>query len=369
MHSELTKAWHAEMDKLPTTSRLVASRVKSVKLNSTSNELSNYFNDKSCGSELPVQFKTTPDKPMQYLENVDKIGSLGCDKTKYPKYQDGKYCCLDSKSTVQEKLDYINRVLVDFFNITGKDVIRIITKIQYYIETRNELIAELRKQGIKYDYDSVIYELLPSSYTSLDDWYNKLLTTAQVEELEGMKFRFEKEIFKYDDETFYKGYDAIKLYIAKYKELRQLLISKNKTEKVVSDDDVYDDVVYIPVILPTGYTSLDQWYEIAYKKARLTYLNNTYFTNKYFDNKKYTNKKIEANITTIEEDIAKRNALIADLTRLGIEYTDNIDNTKLQALLDTIEKIKNPNKTTGGRKSKKRKRRRKRKSKKTIKHK
>jgi hypothetical protein len=82
-------------------------------------------------------------------------------------------------------------------------------------------------------------------------------------------------------------------------------------------------------------------------------------------------------VELIRQKFAERNALIADLTRVGVVYTDTIDNTKLQALLntelqallDTIEKIENPNKPTGGRKSKKRKRRRKRKSKKTIKHK
>ncbi len=79
-------------------------------------------------------------------------------------------------------------------------------------------------------------------------------------------------------------------------------------------------------------------------------------------------------VELIRKKFAERNALIADLTRLGAVYTDTIDNTKLQALLNTklqalLDTIENPNKPTGGRKSKKRKRRRKRKSKKTIKHK
>ena len=292
--SELTTAWYAEMDKLLTKPSLGASR-KRVKLNVTSEELNvkneelrNYLNDKNCGLELPVQFNTTSDKRIEYLENVDKIGSLGCDNTKYPKYQNGKYCCLDSKSTVQEKLDYINMVLVGFFNITGKDVLRIITKIQYYIKTRNELIAELEKKRIVYDYDYVINERLPDSYKSLDDWCNKLFTSALVEQLEGMNYKFESVIFNYNDETFYKKFAAIRSFIDNYKELLQLL-NKTISEKVVYDDET----VYIPVTLPPGYTSLDEWYSIAYKKARLTYVNNTYFIEKYFDTTKYSEKKLQ----------------------------------------------------------------------------
>ena len=374
--SELTTAWYAEMNKLLTKPSLGASR-KRVKLNDTSEELNvkneelrNYFNDKSCGFELPVQFNTTSDKHIEYLENVDNIGSLGCDNTKYPKYQNGKYCCLDSKSTVQEKLDYINMVLVGFFNITGQDVLRIITKIQYYIKTRKELIAELEKKRIVYDYDDLIKERLPDSYKSLDDWCNKLFTSALVEKLEGMNYTFESNIVKYNDETFYNKYAAIRTFIDNYKELLQLL-NKTISEKVVYDDET----VYIPITLPLGYTSLDEWYSIAFKKARLKHLNNAYFIEKYFNTTKYPYNKIKANIERIEKDIAERNKLIQDLTSLRIDYTDDIDKEKLQALLATIEKVKSTTKTTGGRKSKSKSKKRKTKSKKrskskrTIKHK
>lgn len=68
-------------------------------------------NQKKCHDGPNVIFGKKDLPFFKYLENISSKGSLGCPSDKYPKYTDGKYCCVDEKSTDQEQFDFINYLL------------------------------------------------------------------------------------------------------------------------------------------------------------------------------------------------------------------------------------------------------------------
>jgi hypothetical protein len=76
-----------------------------------------------------------------YLNNINVEGALGCGPGKYPKYTDGKYCCVDSPVTEQEQLDYVNFLLEGAMqNISETVFKKYIQHVGLLIQIRNHLL-------------------------------------------------------------------------------------------------------------------------------------------------------------------------------------------------------------------------------------
>ena len=76
-----------------------------------------------------------------YLQNMNIEGALGCGPGKYPKYTDGKYCCVDSPLTQQEQLDYVNFLLEGAMQNIGETVFKkYIQHVGILIQVRNNLL-------------------------------------------------------------------------------------------------------------------------------------------------------------------------------------------------------------------------------------
>ena len=142
----------------------------------------------------------------EYLSNVDKVGSLGCGPKKYPKYKNGKYCCVNVKSTDQEKLDYINNLLENAMGVIGitafnkqKDV------IAWLIDYRKFLLEDPNLE----DNISVpdLHDLFPKyddkNPPTVEDWYIK--SSIQAKELSKFKTKAEEnEQNSVDAEIWYR---------------------------------------------------------------------------------------------------------------------------------------------------------------------
>jgi hypothetical protein len=170
---------------------------------------------------------------------------------------------------------------------------------------------------------------------------------AEISELE-------IEAAKHDDADDVFPEDAIRLAKLRKEAAKHIRTKLQPVNKYIITNFLNKDMASI-----LASTETVEHIETKFAERNALIADLTHLGIKYTDN--IDNTQLQALIATIK-------ACNCVLTHLGINYTDNIDNTQLQALIDTIEKITNPNKTIGGRKSKKRKRRRKSKKKKTRKH-
>jgi len=104
----------------------------------------------------------------EYLNNIDEIGSLGCGPNKYPKYENGKYCCVDKMSTNQETLDYINNLLENAMDVTSITSFKKESlNIEWLLNFREDLLR---------DYPDLTNNIsVPESFISVEDWFNKNL--------------------------------------------------------------------------------------------------------------------------------------------------------------------------------------------------
>jgi len=99
-----------------------------------------------------------------YLHNWEKEGSAECGPELYPKFIDGKYCCVEIFSTPQEHLNYINMLLEScFYNINATVFAQYSKMVKYLLKKRNEILAS--------DTESELYDNieLPEGYTSIDN--------------------------------------------------------------------------------------------------------------------------------------------------------------------------------------------------------
>jgi hypothetical protein len=118
---------------------------------------------------VPGPNVTFPDKKgtpsfYSYLMNINNKGSLGCGPEQYPKYSDGKYCCVDSPVTNQEHLDYVNNLLEAAIKNVGEDSFKkYIPHIKFIIDRRDELLSA----------DNTLIDdiTVPEPFTSLDEWF------------------------------------------------------------------------------------------------------------------------------------------------------------------------------------------------------
>ena len=100
----------------------------------------------------------------EYLTEINKEGSLGCGPKKFPKYENGKYCCVDERVSNQEQLDYVNMLLEaairnvgdTVFSKNKKAILFLIRTHYYLLNTDKTLVDSLE---------------LPEPYTNVMDWY------------------------------------------------------------------------------------------------------------------------------------------------------------------------------------------------------
>jgi len=100
----------------------------------------------------------------EYLTEINKEGTLGCGPKKFPKYENGKYCCVDSRVSNQEQLDYVNTLLEaairnvsdTAFSKNKKGLFFLIRTHDYLLNSDKTLVDSLE---------------LPEPYTNIMDWY------------------------------------------------------------------------------------------------------------------------------------------------------------------------------------------------------
>jgi predicted transport protein len=181
---------------------------------------------KKCVPGPNVVFKKKALPFSEYLRNTDNVGSLGCGPNKYPKYENGKYCCVDVMSTDQEKLDYINNLLENAMDVTGissfKQQVR---AIEWLLDFRDNLLKNY--PNLK---DNIS---VPQPFTSVEDWFNQ-----NIRDLKNVS-RFGSEDV---DTEIMEGKTApleIKLY-------RKNILNKIAEDKAAEDkaaENIVDDVL------------------------------------------------------------------------------------------------------------------------------
>jgi hypothetical protein len=124
-------------------------------------------NSKNCVPGPNVVF---PDKKElsigQYLENVNNIGSLGCNDNQYPKFVDNKYCCVDAdeRSSPQDILDYVNRMLeYAMINVNPTVFKKYLYVIDFLMYKRRVLLTTNR--GLQDNLQ------LDENFNNIDEWY------------------------------------------------------------------------------------------------------------------------------------------------------------------------------------------------------
>jgi len=129
-------------------------------------------NDKMCVPGPNVKFGKKDLPFYNYLENINNIGSLGCNQNQYPKYTiNKKYCCVDDRSTKQEELDYINDRLESAFDNVNPSVFKKYQKsIDYLLYKRNDLLKN----------DTTLQDnlIVPEPYKNIEEWYDNAVVEA-----------------------------------------------------------------------------------------------------------------------------------------------------------------------------------------------
>jgi hypothetical protein len=128
---------------------------------------------KKCVPGPNVVFKKKALPFSEYLNSVNRKGSLGCGPNKYPKYENGKYCCVDVMSTDQEKLDYINNLLENAMDVTGISSFN--QQLRYIDWLLTSRINLLKNYPNLKDNISV-----PEPFTSVYDWFNQNLRNIKT---------------------------------------------------------------------------------------------------------------------------------------------------------------------------------------------
>lgn len=128
---------------------------------------------KKCVPGPNVVFKKKALPFSEYLNSVNRKGSLGCGPNKYPKYENGKYCCVDVMSTDQEKLDYINNLLENAMDVTGiSSFNQQLRSIDWLLTSRINLLKNY--PNLK---DNIS---VPEPFTTVYDWFNQNLKNLKT---------------------------------------------------------------------------------------------------------------------------------------------------------------------------------------------
>ena len=101
----------------------------------------------------------------EYLQYINKAGSLGCDVNTFPKYENGKYCCMTEPSSEQEQLDFINSLLEAAMNNVSDTA---------FIKQRSNIVLLLRQRRLLLE-DYILNDNLEviKPYESINDWFKQ----------------------------------------------------------------------------------------------------------------------------------------------------------------------------------------------------
>jgi len=132
-------------------------------------------NQKLCVPGPNVKFSKRGLPFSEYISNMLKPGSLGCDSDQYPKYKDGKYCCESEMATPQEEFDYVNKLLLSAIDNVGETSFRKYSReIDYLKSVRDNLLAKYRENNLR----DILVEEFPiningEEYKDLDEYILK----------------------------------------------------------------------------------------------------------------------------------------------------------------------------------------------------
>jgi len=175
-----------------------------------------------CHPNKKVVFTKGNVPSLEYLDNIDVEGSLGCSMETFPKYENGKYCCMTEPASKQENLDFINSLLeAAMNNVSDTAFIKQRTNIYLLLRSRNWLL----RNNKLIDTLEVI-----EPYTSITDWFR------QTEERVGNEItRNRPDISIDDDPNHMRIQDEVARNKIKNKEymleLKTKREKKEKTEK------------------------------------------------------------------------------------------------------------------------------------------
>ena len=118
-----------------------------------------------CHPNKKVVFTKGNVPSLEYLDNIDIEGSLGCSMKTFPKYENGKYCCMSEPASKQENLDFINSLLeAAMNNVSDTAFIKQRTNIYLLLRSRNWLL----RNNKLIDTLEVI-----EPYTNITDWFRQ----------------------------------------------------------------------------------------------------------------------------------------------------------------------------------------------------
>lgn len=138
---------------------------------------------KKCFPGPNVQFSKKVLPFSEYISNMLKPGSLGCNSDQYPKYKDGKYCCESEMATPQEEFDYVNNLLLSAINNVGQTAFRKYSgEINYLKKARNDLLAKYRGNNLR----DILVEEFPiningEEYKDLDEYILKNTYNSNID--------------------------------------------------------------------------------------------------------------------------------------------------------------------------------------------
>lgn len=118
-----------------------------------------------CHPNKKVVFTKGSVPSFEYLQYINKAGSLGCDINTFPKYENGKYCCMTEPSSKQEQLDFINSLLEAAMNNVSDTA---------FIKQRSNILLLLRQRKLLLnDYRLIDNLEVIEPYESITDWFKQ----------------------------------------------------------------------------------------------------------------------------------------------------------------------------------------------------
>jgi hypothetical protein len=130
---------------------------------------------KNCVPGPNVQFRKKDIPFSSYLQNINRLGTLGCNPDQYPKYKDGKYCCESNMSTPQEQFDYVNMLLLSAIENVGETAFKKYSReINWLNNKRNNLLQKYKEINLI----DTLKEEFPiningEEYENLDEYISK----------------------------------------------------------------------------------------------------------------------------------------------------------------------------------------------------
>ena len=142
-----------------------------------------------CSPNKKVVFTKGKVPSFLYLQNINKAGSLGCDINTFPKYENGKYCCMTEPSSKQEQLDFINSLLEAAMNNVSDTA---------FIKQRRKIFLLLRWRKLLLNNSRLIDNLkVIEPYKSITDWF------IQTEERAGNEISQNRPVPLVDDDPIH----------------------------------------------------------------------------------------------------------------------------------------------------------------------